>query len=207
MKTDVLSWQGECVDSVDLRPDVFGVEPKREVLFRVVLWQLAKRRLGCSKTKEISEVSGTTAKPYKQKRTGRARQGSLRSPQFRGGAIVFGPVHRKYGGKLNKKVRVLGLRMALSMKYAEGNLLILEDSGADFSKTADAAKWVSSVAGGGRVSLLVVGNCDDKVRLCLRNLVGVDLIASIGVNVYDVLRHGKVVLTVSAVKSLEERLL
>ena len=116
MKLDVITLDNKVQGKIELSDDVFGVEPRKDILFRVVNWQLAKRRAGTHSTKVISEVSGTTKKPFAQKGTGRARQGSLRSPQMRGGATIFGPVVRDHGFSLLKKVRALGLKMALSSK-------------------------------------------------------------------------------------------
>src|SRR5215468_218363 len=126
MKLTVRNLDNEEVGDIELADDVFGLPVRRDVLARVVNWQLAKRRAGTHKTKGISEIRGTTKKPYRQKGTGRARQGSLRSPQFRGGARIFGPVVRNHAVSLQKKVRRLGLKAALSAKHGEGKLVIID---------------------------------------------------------------------------------
>src|SRR6201996_9815601 len=131
MKLDVVNLDAKTVGSVELSASVFGVEVRRDILARVVNYQLAKRRSGNHKTKQVWEVSGTTKKPYAQKGTGRARQGSLRSAQFRGGGVIFGPVVRSHAHDLPKKVRALALKTALSAKAAEGKLVVIEDFGKD----------------------------------------------------------------------------
>src|SRR3982750_562628 len=126
MKLTVRNLDNQEVGDIELAEEVFGLPVRRDILARVVNWQLAKRRAGTHKTKGISDISGTTKKPYKQKGTGRARQGSLRSPQFRGGAVIFGPVVRSHEYDLQKKVRRMGMRCALSAKAAEGKLVVLD---------------------------------------------------------------------------------
>src|SRR5579872_6608168 len=127
MQLQVKDLDNQEVGSIELSDDVFGLPIRRDILARMVNWQLAKRRAGTHKTKGISDIQGTTKKPYKQKGTGRARQGSLRSPQFRGGAVIFGPVVRSHEFDLQKKVRRLGLKTALSAKQAEGKLIVIDN--------------------------------------------------------------------------------
>ncbi len=134
MQVKLQNWAAEEVGTIDLADDVFGLPARTDILARVVDWQLAKRRSGNHKTKGISEISGTTKKPHNQKGTGRARQGSLRSPQMRGGARIFGPVVRSHEYDLPKKIRKLGLKTALSVKQSEGKLIIVE-SFSDTTKT------------------------------------------------------------------------
>src|SRR5277367_6482003 len=135
MKLTVRNLDNQEVGDIELADEVFGLPIRRDILARVVNWQLAKRRAGTHKTKGISEIQGTTKKPYKQKGTGRARQGSLRSPQFRGGAVIFGPVVRSHAFGLQKKVRRLALKTALSAKHAEGKLVVLDKAASDAPKT------------------------------------------------------------------------
>ena len=125
MKLTVRNLDNKEVGDIELAEEVFGLPVRRDILARVVNWQLAKRRAGTHKTKGVSDISGTTKKPYKQKGTGRARQGSLRSPQFRGGAVIFGPVVRSHGFDLQKKVRRLGLKTALSAKQYDDAIMHL----------------------------------------------------------------------------------
>jgi len=170
----------------------------------MVNWQLAKRRAGTHKTKGISDISGTTKKPYKQKGTGRARQGSLRSPQFRGGAVIFGPVVRSHEFGLQKKVRRLGLKTALSAKQAEGKLIVIDAARLDEAKTKalrarfDALGWESV--------LIIDGAVNDAFARAARNLPKVDVLPEKGANVYDILRRDTLVLTRDAVQQLEARL-
>src|SRR5579863_7926709 len=135
MKITIKNLDNAEVGDIDLAEDVFGVPVRRDILARMVNWQLAKRRAGTHKTKGISDIQGTTKKPYKQKGTGRARQGSLRSPQFRGGARIFGPVVRSHAFGLQKKVRRLGLKTALSAKHSEGKLVVIDTAHIAEAKT------------------------------------------------------------------------
>src|SRR5213595_2128074 len=135
MKLTVRNLDNQEVGDIELAEQVFGLPVRKDILARMVNWQLAKRRAGTHKTKGISDISGTTKKPYKQKGTGRARQGSLRSPQFRGGAVIFGPVVRSHAHDLPKKVRKLALKTALSAKQAEGKLVVIDTATLDEAKT------------------------------------------------------------------------
>src|SRR6267378_2219454 len=137
MKLTVRNLDNQEVGDIELAEEVFGLPVRRDILARVVNWQLAKRRAGTHKTKGISDISGTTKKPWAQKGTGRARAGSLRSPQFRGGAAIFGPVVRSHEYSLPKKIKALGLKMALSSKAAENNLVIIADGNLKSAKTKD----------------------------------------------------------------------
>ena len=139
MKVEIKNLSNKAAGKIELDDGVFGVEPRRDILARVVNWQLAKRRAGTHKTRTVSEISGTTAKPFRQKGSGKARQGSLRSVQFRGGAVAHGPVVRSHAHGLPKKVRSLGLKSALSAKQAAGQLVILDTAGAS-GKTKDLKK-------------------------------------------------------------------
>jgi large subunit ribosomal protein L4 len=171
----------------------------------VVNYQLAKRRAGTHKVKGRSEVSGTSKKPYKQKGTGRARQGSLRAPQFRGGGIVFGPVVRDHGHSLNKKVRKLALKVALSAKAKEGKLIVIDEAKVSEPKTKALA---ASFAGLGLGSAVIVTGTELDLNFALasRNIPTVDVLPSQGANVYDIIRRDTLVLTKDAVAQLEERL-
>src|SRR5579863_4779435 len=135
MKLPVKSLDNKAAGDIEVADDIFGLPVRKDILARMVQWQLAKRRAGTHKTKGISDIAGTTKKPWKQKGTGRARQGSLRSPQFRGGAVIFGPVVRDHGFDLQKKVRKLALKTALSAKASEGKLVVLDAAKAAAGKT------------------------------------------------------------------------
>ena len=205
MKLTVRNLDNQEVGDIELAEEIFGVPIRRDILARVVNWQLAKRRSGTHKAKGISDISGTSKKPYKQKGTGRARQGSLRSPQFRGGAVIFGPVVRSHEFDLQKKVRRLGLKTALSAKQAEGKLVVLDAAKLDEAKTKalrarlDAFGWES-------VLIIDGAALDEGFARAARNLPKVDVLPQQGANVYDILRRDTLVLTRDAVQQLEARL-
>ena len=205
MKIDIINLDKKNVGSLELADSVFGAPVRGDILQRVVRWQLAKRQAGTHKTKVISEVSGTTKKPYKQKGTGHARQGSLRSAQFRGGGIIFGPVVRSHATDLPKKVRKLALKTALSAKAADGRLVVLDRAAADGHKTKALAGRLGKLGWG---SVLVIDGpvLDENFRRAAANLIGVDLLPQQGANVYDILRRDTLVLTRDAVQHLEARL-
>ncbi len=187
----------------DLPDDIFAAAPRADIMARVVHWQLAKRRSGNHKVKGMAEVSGTTKKPYKQKGTGNARQGSLRSPQFRTGGVVHGPVVRSHEYSLNKKVRRLGLISALSQKAAEGKLIVL-DAAAGAMKTSELAKKLKAL--GWRSALIVDHVVDQDFLRASRNIPSVDLQPTVGANVYDILRQDVLAITTAGVAGLTERL-
>ncbi len=205
MKLPVHNLDNETVGDIELSDAVFGLPVRRDILARVVNWQLAKRRAGTHKTKGISEISGTTKKPYKQKGTGRARQGSLRSPQFRGGAVIFGTVVRDHGFSLQKKVRRLGLKTALSAKAAEGKLVVIDAAKVAEAKTRLLRARLDKL---GWNSVLIIDGAavDDGFARAARNLPRVDVLPQQGANVYDILRRDTLVLTREAAQLLEARL-
>src|SRR5579863_5931382 len=205
MKITIKNLDNAEVGDIDLAEDVFGVPVRRDILARMVNWQLAKRRAGTHKTKGISDIQGTTKKPYRQKGTGRARQGSLRSPQFRGGAVIFGPVVRSHAFGLQKKVRRLALKTALSAKQAEGKLVVLDDATLRDPKTRQLAERFAKLGWG---SVLIIGGpvLDENFARAARNLPKVDVLPQQGANVYDILRRDTLVLTRAAVEHLEARL-
>ena len=205
MKLPVKNLSNENVGEIELDDAVFGVPVREDLIFRAVNWQLAKRRSGNHKTKGISEISGTTKKPYNQKGTGRARQGSLRSPQFRGGARIFGPVVRSHEHDLTKKVRKLALKTALSAKAAAGQLVIVDTIESASHKTKEMAATLKTM---GFDSLLVIDGAtvNENFARAARNIPLVDVLPSQGANVYDIIRRNILVLTKSAVSDLEARL-
>ena len=204
MKAAVKTLDNKSAGDIDLAEEVFGLPVRRDILARMVNWQLAKRRAGTHKTKGISDIQGTTKKPWRQKGTGRARQGSLRSPQFRGGAVIFGPVVRSHAFGLQKKVRQLALKTALSAKQAEGKLIVLEQAKLAESKTKTLAKRFDEL---GWASVLIIDGpvLDDNFARAARNLPAVDVLPQQGANVYDILRCDTLVLTRDAVQHLEAR--
>ncbi len=204
MKINVRNLNNEVVGDINLNDSVFGLPARPDILARVVRWQLAKRQQGTHSTKTIAHVSGTTRKPFRQKGTGNARQGSLRSPQFRGGAVIFGPTPRSHAHDLPKKVRALGLRTALSAKAAQGKLVIVDDFKLQTHKTQDVINNVHAFG----ASLLFIDGVEVNANFskAVSNIPLIDLLPQQGANVYDILRRDILVLSKSAVKSLEERL-
>ena len=205
MKCDIVNLDNQDVGSIELADSVFGAEVRADILSRVVNWQLANRRAGTHKTKTIAEVSGTTKKPYKQKGTGNARQGSLRATQFRGGGISFGPVVRSHAQDLPKKIRRLGMRCALSIKAQNGKLIVVDELKLPEVKTKELLAKMNKL---GVESALFVGGAelDNNFNLAARNIVGVDVLPQQGANVYDILRRDTLVLTKEAAENLEARL-
>ncbi|OUR77411.1 50S ribosomal protein L4 [Alphaproteobacteria bacterium 46_93_T64] len=205
MKVNVINLENKKAGDIELADEVFGLAPRADLLQRMVKYQLAARRSGTHKTKGVAEVSGTGAKPFAQKGTGRARQGQKRAPHQRGGGVAHGPVLRSHAHDLPKKVRKLALKSALSAKAAEGKLIIIDEL-----KTADAKTKVMAVkfAALGWTSALIIdaGEPDTNFALSTRNLPQVDVLPENGANVYDILRRDTLVLTKSAVESLEARL-
>ena len=205
MKTTILTLDNKAAGDIDLSDDVFGLEPRKDILARMVNYQLAKRRAGTHKVKNRAEVAGNSQKIYKQKGTGRARQGNGKAPQFRGGGRAFGPTPRDHAHDLPKKVRRLALKMALSAKAADGKLIILDDAVAAEPKTK-AVK--AQFQGLGLNSALIVGGAevDRNFALAARNIAQIDVLPIQGANVYDILRRDTLVLTKAAVEGLEARL-
>ena len=205
MKCDVVTIDNGTAGSIELADEVFGVPVRPDILARMVDWQRAKRRSGNHKTKVVSEIRGSTRKPHKQKGTGRARQGTVRSPQFRGGAVIFGPRVRDHAFGLPKKVRKLALRCALSSKQAEGRLSILDEARLEAARTRELAGRLDAL--GWRSVLIIDGpEVDPGFGRAAANLPYVDVLPQQGANVYDILRRDRLVLTRAAVKHLEERL-
>jgi large subunit ribosomal protein L4 len=204
MQIDIITLENAAAGSTELPDDIFKIEPRKDIMARVVHWQLAKRRGGNHKAKGMAEVSGTTKKPYKQKGTGNARQGSLRSPQFRTGGVVHGPVVRSHEYSLNKKVRRLGLISALSQKLAENKLVVL-DAATSAPKTADLAKKIKAL--GWKSALIIDGAAvDDGFLRASRNIHKVDVLPTIGANVYDILNHDVLAITTAGLEGLKARI-
>jgi len=203
MKLDIYDIDAKAAGSTELPDEIFGISPRPDIIARVIHWQLAKRRSGNHKTKGMGEVSGTTRKPFKQKGTGNARQGSLRAPQFRTGGVVHGPVVRDHGYSLNKKVRRLGLLSALSQKAAEGKLIVLDALGS-FDKSKDVAAKVKNF--GWTSALIVDAAVETDFLRASRNVRGVDILPVIGANVYDIIQHDILVITKAGIEGLKERL-
>jgi large subunit ribosomal protein L4 len=203
MQIEITTLDNGRAGSVELPDEIFATAPRADIMARVVHWQLAKRRAGTHKTKGMSEVSGTTRKPYRQKGTGNARQGSLRAPQFRTGGIVHGPVVRDHGYSLPKKVRRLGLISALSQKRADGKLVVLEAANGT-AKTKELAAKLKTL--GWKSALIVDRAVDEGFQRASRNIPNVDVLPTIGANVYDILNHDVLAITAAGVEALKERL-
>ena len=205
MKLPVKNLDNQDVGEIDLAESVFGLEPRPDILHRAVNWQLAKRRAGTHSTLNKKNVSGSRIKPFKQKGTGRARQGFRRAAQMRGGGIVFGPLPRDHAHEMPKQVRKLALRTALSSKVAAGELVVLDEARLAEAKTNAFAKRLSKL---GWSSALIIGGAalDGNLERAARNIPHVDVLPQQGINVYDILRRKTLVLTREAVQHLEERL-
>jgi len=205
MKCPVTTLDNKKAGEIELDDAIFGLPARKDILTRVVNWQLAKRRAGTHKVKTRGEVSGSTRKLFRQKGTGNARMGSARTTQRRGGGTVFGPVVRDHAHELNKKLRKLGLKTALSAKAAEGKLIVLDGVAMKEPKTAELAKQFAAL---GWSSVLIIDGqqVDDGFARAARNLPLVDVLPQQGANVYDILRRDTLVLTKGAVEALEARL-
>ena len=204
MKLDVIKLDGGKAGSVDLDEALFGLEPRADILHRVVRWQRNNAQAGTHKVKTRSEVKYSTKKIYRQKGTGGARHGARSAPIFRGGGVYKGPVVRSHGHDLPKKVRALGLKLALSAKAKAGELVVIDEA-AGAMKTSALAKQVSSL--GWKRALIIDGaSVNEDFMQAARNIEGLDVLPSMGANVYDILKRDTLVLTKAGVEALEARL-
>jgi large subunit ribosomal protein L4 len=202
-KVALYNQSGTQVGEIQLADTVFGIEPNEHVLYDTVLQQRAALRQGTHKAKTRTEVSGGGKKPWRQKGTGRARQGSTRSPQWRGGGIVFGPTPRSYTYKLNKKVRRLALKSALSQKVLENNIIVLDSLQFDAPKTKDMLNVLANL-NVNQKSLVVTADENINVMLAARNIPGVNTQIANGVSVLELLKYNTLVITQDAVAKIEE---
>src|ERR1700753_1497366 len=203
MKTKVLNLDNADSGEIELRDEIFGLEPRVDLIQRVVVWQLAKRRSGQHKVLTRGEINRTKKKMYKQKGTGQARHGARSAPLFVGGAKAMGPVNHSHEFDLPKKVKALGLRHALSAKAKGGAIVILDEAKSKDIKTGDLAKRFGKM--GFKSALVVDGEFDKNFHLSARNLSHVSLLPASGINVYDIMRSEKLVLTKAALQAIEER--
>jgi len=204
MKLDVIKLDGGSAGSVDLDEALFGLEPRADILHRVVRWQRNNAQAGTHKVKTRSEVSYSTKKIYRQKGTGGARHGARSAPIFRGGGVYKGPVSRSHGHELTKKFRKLGLRHALSAKMKAGELVIIDDVSSD-GKTAALAKQVKNL--GWKRALIIDGaTVNENFLQAARNIEGLDILPTMGANVYDILKRDTLVITKAGIEALESRL-
>lgn len=202
MQVSVYSMAGEVVDTIDLDDSVFGIPKHEPVMHQAVVAQLANARQGTASTKTRGRVSGGGKKPYRQKGTGRARQGGTRAPHFRGGGVAFGPHPRDYHQELPKKMRRLAIRSALSWKTADGELLVLQDLGFEEPRTKAMVAVLKSLNVDGP-TLVVTAEPDPNVIRSARNIPGVWTLPADYLNVVDLLRHRNLLLTVDAVRRVE----
>jgi large subunit ribosomal protein L4 len=205
MKLDVIKLDGGKAGSIDLDEALFGLEPRADILHRVVRWQRAKSQAGTHSTLTRAEVSYSTKKIYRQKGTGGARHGSKKAPIFRHGGVVKGPTPRSHAHDLPKKFRALGLRHALSAKLKAGELVIIDTAAMADAKTGMLAKTVQE-RGWKRVLVIDGATVDANFALAARNIEGVDVLPTIGANVYDILKRDTLVITKAGVEALEARL-
>ena len=205
MQLDIINFDGKKVGSVELTDSIFGVEPRADILHRVVTWQRAKQRAGTHAVKTVSDVAGSGKKAFKQKKTGNARQGERYNVHMRGGGVVHGPVVRDHSIDLPKKIRSLGLKMALSSKVQDGSLVIIDSEKLASAKTNAFAKQLKKL---NIASALFVGatELDENFKKSAANIANIDVLPTMGLNVLDILKHEKLVLTADAVKAVEARL-
>ena len=205
MQLDIINFDGKKVGSVELTDSIFGIEPRADILHRVVTWQRAKQRAGTHAVKTVSDVAGSGKKAFKQKKTGNARQGERYNVHMRGGGVVHGPVVRDHSIDLPKKIRSLGLKMALSSKAQDGSLVIIDSEKLAAAKTNAFAKQLKKLD---IASALFVGatELDENFKKSAANIANIDVLPTMGLNVLDILKHEKLVLTADAVKAVEARL-
>jgi large subunit ribosomal protein L4 len=205
MKANVMTLAGDSAGSVELKDEIYGLEPRGDILHRMVTYQLAKRRAGTHRAKERAEVHGSTRKIVKQKGSGGARHGSRKAPQFRGGGKAHGPKVRSHAFDLNKKVRKLALIHALSAKAKDEAILVLDVATLKDPKTKGLAAAISKL-GLSNALIIDAPELDRNFKLAARNIPNIDVLPADGINVYDILRRAKLVLTRAAVAQLEARL-
>ena len=205
MQIDIINFDGKSVGKAELQDSIFGIEPRADILHRVVTWQRAKSRAGTHAVKTVSDVEGSGKKAFKQKKTGNARQGEKYNVHMRGGGVVHGPVVRDHSIDLPKKIRALGLKMALSSKLADGSLIVIDSEKLPAAKTGALAKQLKKLE---LASALFVAadSMDENFKKSAANIANVDVLPTIGLNVLDILKHEKLVLTADAVKAVEARL-
>lgn len=202
-KVTLYKQDGSQVGEIELAETVFGIEPNEHVLHQAVVMQQASLRQGTHDVKNRSEVRGGGRKPWRQKGTGRARHGSIRSPQWVGGGVVFGPTPRSYAYKLPKKVRRLAIKSALSSKVKNENIKVLENLTIDKPKTKDMVAILNNLKVDNK-ALVVTENYDNNIALSVRNIPGVKLVTATGINVLDVLKYDQLIITKDAVAKVEE---
>lgn len=204
MKLQVSSLDNKVLKDINLEKDIFGVAYREDIIYRMIRYQNAKKQSGNHKTKGISEISGTTKKPFKQKGTGSARRGSNRAPQMRGGAVIFGPQVRSHEHKLPKKIKNLALKIALSKKFSEGKLKVVSDIKLTKSKTSTLKVKLKSL-GVSSVVFISGNEVDNNFMLASRNIPNLDLLSFKGINVYSIFKREFLILSQDALNLLNER--
>ncbi len=204
MKTKILNLDNKAAGDVELNDAIFGLEPRADLIQRVVVWQLAKRRAGTHKVLTRAEIDRTKKKSVKQKGSGGARHGARSAPLFVGGAKAMGPVNHSHEFDLPKKVKALGLRHALSSKAKAGSIVILDEAKSKEIKTGTLAKQFGTM--GVRKVLVIDAEFDNNFQMSARNLADVSLLPMAGINVYDIMKSGTLILTTAAIKAIEARL-
>ena len=204
MKLDIIKINGKKTGDISLKDNIFNIEPRTDIMSRVVNWQLSKKRVGSHSVLSRSEINLTKSKAFKQKGTGRARRGANSVVQFRGGGVVHGPVLRNHSHKLNKKIRKLGLKSALSSKAKNDNLIILDKLECD-GKTSSLKKFFTALKIN---SCCVIQSEDASIEFirAIKNIPNSIVLSQLGANVYDIIKHKKLIITETAIKKLEERL-
>ncbi len=204
MKLEVNSLDNKVLKEIKLEKSIFGLPFREDIIYRMLRYQSAKRQSGNHKTKGISEISGTTKKPFKQKGTGSARQGSKRSPQMRGGAVIFGPQVRSHAHKLPKKIRSLALKIALSKKFSDGKIKIINEAKIKDIKTASLKNKIKKL--GISSALFISGEkIDNNFFLASRNIPNIDFLSINGINVYTILKREYLIIAEEALQSLNKR--
>ena len=205
IKIKSVDMAAKAAGDIELDDAVFGLSVRKDILHRVVCWQLARRRARTHAVKGMADVKGTGKKPWKQKGAGRARAGNMKAPQMRGGGVAMGPTSRSHAYSLPKKVRRLGLKTALSAKQADGQLVVLKAAELKSGKTKELANSLKKL-GWSRPLVITGAKAEDGFVRAARNLRGIDVLPQQGLNVYQILRHDTLVLTIEAVQALEARL-
>ena len=205
MKVNYKNWEWKEIGELEISSDIFDAQLRKDLIARVIRWQLAKARSGNHSTKTLSDVSGTTRKPWAQKETGRARQGSLRAPHFRGGGVVFGPHPRSHGHQLNKKLRRFASISTLSNKLLENQLHVLENFEAPFEKTARMVDWIKEREMKSVLFVYDNTNKDFDLEKLVSNIPYCDVLPVCGLNVYDMVKHKDIICDVNSLKCIEER--
>lgn len=201
-KVALYNTQGSQVGDIDLSDEIFGIEPNESVVHEAVVMQMASLRRGTSNTLSRGQVRGGGRKPWRQKGTGRARAGTIRSPLWRGGAITFGPKPRDYSYSIPKKKRRLALKSVLSAKVIDGEIIVLDQLSFEAPKTKEMAKVLEALKA--QKALVVTADIDENVFKSARNIVGVTPVNATGLNVYDIINHDKLIITKDAVAKVEE---